>query len=188
MFLKRIAITACVLFMLAGNAGAEGNRVGVQFESGGNLGVIYYGNNFEWAAGGSVGFREEDTEIESMDMEWDTDSTEFSVFARKNFNLADKTYLGLGVMGSWAYWDDSLTGFEDGVTGAVTMISVEAESWSVAPYFILDYHVSKDFILNAGAKIVTFETIDYEWAGDDEFVTTDSTSYFDPFFGITYLF
>jgi len=186
--MKKVLLILSILFVFAGTAYADGNRAGVQFESGGNLGLIYYGDNYGWAAGGSVGFKQEDAEIKSEGLEWDTESTEFSIFARKNFNIADKTYLGLGVVGSWASWEESVFVYVDGSPGDVIGFATDAESFSIAPYFILDYHIGKDFILNAGAHIVTFEKIDHEWGGDDEALERSSTSYFDPFFGITYLF
>ena len=187
--MKKILGCILVLLMFAGTAYAEGNRLGVQFDSGGNFGLIYYGNDFEWAAGASVGFSTEDSEVESLGFEQDTDTTEFGVFVRKNFKLMDKTHLGLGVTASFAYWDETLSAaLEEGKPTYVVAINTEAESWSIAPYFIVDYHISKDFIVNAGATIVKFKTTDYEWNGDDDYATTDSVSYMEPFMSLTYLF
>lgn len=189
--MKKFLGCILVLFLFAGNAYAEGNRLGAQFDTNGNIGVIYYGNDFGWAAGGSIGFKHENTEVDSLELEQDSDTTEFGVFVRKNFKVMDKTHIGLGVTASFAYWDQTLyrvVAPAEGKLGYATAINTEAESWSVAPYFLIDYHISKDFILNAGATIVKFKTIEYEWEGDDEFVTTDSTSYMEPFMSLTYLF
>jgi len=190
-FMKKLFILSLFLFVFLGNAYAEspeGNRVGVQFQTGGNLGLVYFGKDYGWAVGAQVGFKEDETTMNAFDEEWDTSSQEFTVFARKNFKLRDKTYIGLGVIASWGYWDEIMVGGADGVWGEVVALDTEAESFSIAPYLILDYHLSKNFMLNAGAKIVEFETIDYEWNGNDDFATKSTVSYFDPFFGLTYLF
>jgi len=184
--MKKFIFALIFILLFTANAFAEGSRFGVQFGSGGDGGVIYYGKDYSWAAGASIGFSEETTENELG--EWDTDSIEYSIFARKNTKIADKTYLGLGVMSAWAEYDETVPVYTDGEEGQITMNNAEVSSWSISPYFILDYHVSENFVLNAGAEIVRFKFIDYGWGGDDEARETKKTSYMKPFFGLTYLF
>jgi len=171
--MKKILILISIMFMFAGNAYAEG-RTGVQFSSGGNIGILHYGENFAWAAGGSVGFIDGDEEV--GDMEWDTSSLEFSIFARKNFKIMDKTYLGLGVNSAWGFDDVVIDGF-----------ATDVDTWSIAPYFILDYHLSNNFILNAGVDIVRFKEADFE-VNSVKIAESDSVQYLSPFFNITFLF
>jgi len=205
MYFKKIVLIACIFLMFAGNAWADdGNRFGAQFDSGGNLGVIYYGNNHGWAVGGGIGFDELDlnnrritteTGIAQLNYHEDYDEFRFNVFARKNFKVRDNTFIGLGVTAQFAYGDADVE-YDVYEAAGLTGVKIEAESWSVAPYFILDYHLSKNFILNAGATIVKFK--ETRWEGEATYDKTQDvdatmgktteTSYFDPFFGITYLF
>ncbi len=193
--MKKILGCILVLLMFAGTVQADGNRLGAQFSSGGDIGLIYYGNDFGWAVGGSIGFMQgegkltnpdrtelTDAQIEDgenrNDLEWDTDSLEFSVFARKNFKLMEKTHLGLGVTSSWGFKDVPLLVDND---------EVDAKVWSIAPYFIVDYHFNNNFIINAGANIAEFKTTRYNYY-DNYVGQKESVSYMEPFMSLTYLF
>jgi len=184
--MKKFLLGFCILFLLTGNAYADhGNRLGAQFSSGGNIGLIYYGDDFEWAAGGSIGFAEEhndvDDDIDTDVMDWDTDSLEFSIFARKNYKVREATYIGLGISATFASGETVKAGYS----------GVDYDSHSISPYFIIDYHLSKHIILNAGADLVTFKHTEYEMNIDNQDIDvgeSDSIEYMSPFLSLTYLF
>lgn len=201
--MKRVLILIGILFMFAGNAWADGNRTGVQFDSGGNLGVIYYGDDNGWAVGGGLGLSDLDINQREILSE---DSTEVrtNFFIRKNFKIHDKTYLGLGVTSAFA-WGSADVEVESGplnlsgLSGELSNVEIDTTSWSVAPYFIIDHHITDHIVLNAGATIVTFKETRRTSSGDytDDNGTYDfnetlgkvtSEEYFNPFFGMTYLF
>lgn len=186
--MSKILLIICMVLLFAGNLWASGNRLGVQFSSGGDLGLIYYGEDYGWAVGGQFGFKNEEGKISDFNVDWDLDSEEYTLFARKNFDIADKTRFGLGVLVTWGFWDEWIVIGEPGNSDVLTGITTKAESFKVAPYFIIDYQLNDNFILNAGAMIVSFENIDYEWEGNDEYVSVDKTAFFEPFFSLTYLF
>ena len=208
--MKKVFLILSILFVFAGSAWADGNRLGAQFSSNGDLGTIYYGKDFGWAAGGSIGYATQDFNQRQIDTgtglngrvqngyNEDYDEFRFNVFARKNFKVRDNTYLGFGVTAQFAYGDAEVE-YDIYEAGGLSDVSVEGNSWSVAPYFIVDYHLSKNWILNAGATIVKFKETRWEGEGTltegDETFEVDATmgkttevSYFDPFFEITYLF
>ncbi len=137
-------------------------RTGVQFGSSSNITIIHYGDNFSYAFGGSIGLGHDDNPE-------NTEEVEIGIFARKNFKVEEKTYLGFGLNG----------GFNFGEREGKKIKS----SFYVAPYFIIDYHLNKNFIVNGGANIVNLEQ---EKIGGAARVT--SFSYFDPFLAVTYLF
>ena len=168
--MKKILILISVIFVFAGNAFAE-SRTGVQFSSGENISMIHYGDKFSWAAGGSVGFMH--GEIEIADVDLDISNLTLSVFARKNFKIANNTYFGLGVIGSYGFAEGEIDNDEG-----------EIRTWSVAPYFILDYHLSDNFILNAGAEIIRFNTLDIE-INNGKLLEINTFQYMKPFFGVT---
>ncbi len=221
--MKKALMLIGILFIFTGNAWADdGKRWGAQFESGGNLGLIYYGDDYGWAAGGGMGFSDLDMnqrEVTSTThpltlqngdtvrfkvplqdrLYHDFDELSVNFFIRKNFKIHDKTYVGLGVTSSFAWGGGTMAMDEFGL-GNLSDVEIKTRSFSVAPYFILDYHVSPHIVLNAGATIVTFKetrttsSADYtdEEGGTTEFnetlAKTTAEEYFNPFFGLTYLF
>jgi len=198
--MKKTLLAMCVLFMFAGNAlAADGNRVGAQFESGGNLGLIYYGEDFGWAAGGGVGFSDLDMNDRTGGYHENSDEVSVNFFVRKNFKIHTKTYLGLGVTTSLS-WGDAEHDYDTAVETVTLKTKRDTNSWSVAPYFIIDHHLNEHFIINAGATIVKFketrvtgaDTIAMAGVGElsnsDTYGKSNTEEYFNPFFGLTYLF
>lgn len=206
--MRRALALISILFMFTGNAWADGNRAGVQFDSGGNLGVIYYGDDNGWAVGGGLGLSDldinkrgipdDDGSIQAAEYR-DYDEIRTNFFIRKNFKIHAKTYLGLGVTSAfaWGSEDREYGSYND---GGLSNVEIDTTSWSVAPYLIIDHHITEHIVLNAGATLVTFKetrrtgSADYTDANGDE-VRVDETlgkvtseEYFNPFFGMTYLF
>jgi len=172
--MRQVLLVLGIIFIFCGDAYA--GRTGLQFESGGNLGVVHYGDDYGWTVGGSVGFDELSLDINGVKDEIDGDSLRWLIFARKNLKIEENTYFGLGVWSSWKKKEGEFRGFE-----------IKADTWSIAPYFIFDYHLNEHFLLNAGVSVVTFSNTDYEFE-DQEIATQDEISYFSPFFSATYLF
>ena len=177
---KFLVALICGCFLMGSSlAFAGGNRLGVQFDSDSDFGGIYYGKDFGWAAGFSMGYDE--IEGSSPGYEHSGDSFKYSIFARKNFKIIDKTYLGLGTMVAWQ--DGELE--ETVLAGDNT--TTDIEEWSIAPYFIVDYHLSEHFILNAGATIANFKFMETSLDGNHH-QKQDSVKYMEPFLVLTYLF
>lgn len=178
--MKKFAIVLmCGFFLLSSSiAFADGNRFGVQFGSGMDFGGVYYGKDHLWAAGAKIGYKEMETTIEGVDI--DTDSLTYSIFARKNWKIKNNTYVGLGTS---VAWQDAEV---DVVTGGIKR-TVDVDEWSIAPYFIIDYRLNDDFIINAGAMIANFKFADASLEGT-HFSETNTIEYMEPFLVLTYLF
>lgn len=198
--MKKFLTLISILFMFTGTAWADdGNRAGVQFDSTGNLGLIYYGDDNGWAVGGGFGLSDLDMNSRVIDGYKNSIEYRTNFFIRKNFKIHAKTYLGLGVSTALAWEDGEL---ESDVLSdyGVSNIKVSTNSWSVSPYLIIDHHLTKNFILNAGASIVKFKetretfSVDYTDANGEEVHANDTLGkketeeYFNPFFGLTYMF
>lgn len=175
-----IILIACFSLLNISSVWAEGkgNRYGVQFGSEMDFGGVYYGKDNLWAVGGKIGYNEIEAEIKGVS--FDADSLTYSVFARKNFKIKKDTYLGLG---GWVGWQDGKadTKFEG------EEVETEISQWNIAPYFLIDYHLNEDFILNAGATIVNFKFTEAT-NNDAHFGDADTIEYMKPFLVLTYLF
>lgn len=148
----------------------SGDRFGVQF-GGFDLGGIYYGKDLSWAGGFAIGYDSEEIEVGGED--FDNDELSFLIFARKNFEIRDRTLLGFGILADYS----DLDLYKDGK-------QITGDKWGIAPYFIVDYFVSNNVILNAGAEIVNVDFVTAN--GIDE--KKDRVNFFDPFLSLTYLF
>lgn len=162
----RIIVVALFMILVSQNLFAE-EKTGVQFDSNANLGFIRYGENFAYAWGASAGFEHDDDKAKTAQFE-------LGVFARKNFKIEDKTYLGLGIT----------TGFKFGERKGRDISS----SWQAGPYLIIDHFLSKKFVLNAGSTIVTVKQEKLEAVAGSNPDKVTSVDYFSPFFSLTYLF
>lgn len=175
---KFLMVLISICFLATSSvAFADGNRFGVQFGSGMDFGGIYYGEDYAWAAGAKIGYSK-------LDMTWlddtlssEQDSVSFSIFARKNFKIKNNIYLGIG----------ATIGLEEGEAVVEGVGSADFDSWNVAPYFLIDYHLSKHFIINAGASIVSFKFDDYT-ANDIDILEKDTVDVMEPFVVLTYMF
>jgi len=164
--MKKLSILFLVTIICSGYFAkavkAEG-RHGIQFDSGSNLEYIYYGENYKYATGFSLGHKS------SNATDAETQETSLGVFARHNTKLLEKTYLGMGLSTSFAFGKRS--GADIG------------SSYSVAPYLIIDYHLSNNFVFNAGVQLIKFKQ--EKLSGSDRTTTYD---YLPTFFSLTYLF
>jgi len=176
---KLLMALMCVSFLASSSfAFADGKRFGVQFGSGMDFGGVYYGKDHLWAAGAKMGYNEMETTVEGVD--FDADSLTYSIFARKNWKIKNNTYYGLGLSVAW----------QDGEISANLAdkkLTLDVEEWSIAPYFIIDYRLNDDFIINAGAMIANFKYMETSFEGN-HYSHTDTVEYMEPFLVLTYLF
>ena len=192
--MKKLLILISIMFLFT--ATAEAGRTGVQFGSSGTLNLIHYGEDYGWAAGVGIGYDEEDNDVNDdaenflgRDLDWETDSFKLGLFARKNFKVQEKTYVGLGIWGQWAWGEEQISINIDSlpVSGVV-----EFDRFSISPYMLVEYHLTDHLFLSAGAEIVNFSFTDYELdvQGEDEarVMDTDKTSFFEPFISLAYVF
>lgn len=179
---KSLMIILAVLFIFSGNAYAEdkwdssGNRWGLSLNSGSKGGVIYYGKDFGWAAGVLLGAEESNIDIANTDTE--TSELGFRLFARKNFKIHEKTFLGIGVTGGLGDVDLEIpSGDRAG--------NYDGTSYTIAPYLLVNYHLSNHIVLSGGARIIKYTYLDVE---DRDDMSASSTDYFKPFVTVGYLF
>ena len=170
-----VLLSAC--FLLSSSVVfADGNRFGVQFGSDMDFGGVYYGDDYAWAAGAKIGYSNLEMSVLGNDAV-EKDSVSFSIFARKNFKIKNNIYLGLG----------TTIGLEEGEAEVTTAGKADYDSWNIAPYFLIDYHLSENFIINAGASIVAFKFADYS-VNDIDVLEEDTIDVMEPFLVLTYLF
>jgi len=154
------ALFLLIMIIFSANLAVAAPKHGVQVSGSGNLGYIYYTDNYDLGLGFNLGILTDNAAAK-------TEKTTLGLFIRKNNKIAKDIYLGFGVSNYWTF-------------GTIGGKNVD-QSFTLSPYVILDYHVNERLVLNGGFNIVIYKS--EKLAG----TRIESYKYLPAFFGLTYL-
>lgn len=140
---KILALTTFASLLLTFNAHAE-NRFGVQASANGSAGVLYYIDDYKYAIGTQFQRNSDNNALGK------TSTNDVSLFARAGQKIHDKTYVYGGLLYTQSF-------------GQTNGIDINKE-YSIAPYALVDYHLTDHVFINGYIFPVTYKHVNLEGA------------------------